>query len=254
MTRLLVHKYPSLVKGILIKRYKRFFADIALETGEIITAHCANTGPMTGVSVEGCSVYVSPSANPKRKLGYTWEMIQLGETWVGVNTNLPNQVIEKALMGGVFPDLVGETTTVRSEVAYGQNKGSRVDFLLDHGDDRSTYIEVKNTTWRRGSIALFPDTVTTRGQKHLVELIDLLPRAEATMLYFINRRDCTRFAPGDSKDARYGQLFRQAVEQGVNVLPCRFEVTPEGIYYLGLAELLLQEPDSELADRESLTS
>ncbi|MEG3440351.1 DNA/RNA nuclease SfsA [Pannus brasiliensis CCIBt3594] len=242
MNRELVHSYPPLVKGILIKRYKRFFADIELADGSIVTAHCPNTGPMTGVCVEGSPVYLSASDNPKRKLAFTWEMIRLGETWVGVNTNLPNQAIKNALVRGLFPDLVGETTVVRSEVAYGQNNGSRVDFLLTRGDDRPTYIEVKNTTWTRGEIALFPDTVTTRGQKHLIELTDLLPNAEPVMLYFINRGDCTSFAPGDSKDPRYGQLFRRAVEKGVKVLPCRFEVTPSGIYYLGLAELLLQEP------------
>lgn len=239
MTSLLVHTYPSLVKGILIKRYKRFFADIQLDNGELITAHCANTGPMTDVCVEGQPVYLSRSDNPKRKLAYTWEMIQLGETWVGVNTNLPNQVVKNALLQGVFPDLVKNDTEVRSEVAYGQNNGSRIDFLLSHGDNSLTYIEVKNTTWNQGETALFPDTVTTRGQKHLQELMALLPAAEAIMLYFINRGDCDRFAPGDSKDTKYGQLLRQAVAKGVKVLPCRFQVTPTGINYLGLAQLQL---------------
>ncbi len=243
MDRFLIHSYPVLVKGVLIKRYKRFFADIALDSGEIVTAHCPNTGPMTGVCVGGSPVYLSRSDNPKRKLAYTWEMIEIGGTWVGVNTNLPNQVMKNALSRGLFADLVGETTVIRSEVAYGQNNGSRVDFLLTHGDELPTYIEVKNTTWTKGKTALFPDTVTTRGQKHLVELMDLLPDARPVMLYFINRGDCTRFAPGDSGDSRYGQLFRQAIAKGVTVLPCRFEVTPEGIYYLGLAELLLHEPE-----------
>jgi sugar fermentation stimulation protein A len=242
MNPILVHNYPPLVKGILIKRYKRFFADIELDNGEIVTAHCANTGPMTGVCLEGSAVYLSRSDNPKRKLAYTWEMIEIGETWVGVNTNLPNQVIKNALCGGLFPDLVRENTIVRSEVPYGQNNGSRVDFLLTQEGERATYIEVKNTTWTRGEIAVFPDTVTTRGQKHLVELMDLLPDAEPMMLYFINRGDCNGFAPGDSTDPRYGQLFRQGVEKGVKILPCRFQVTPSGIYYLGLAELHLQEP------------
>jgi sugar fermentation stimulation protein A len=237
MTPVLVHNYPTLVKGILIKRYKRFFADIQLENGTIVTAHCANTGPMTDVCVEGQPVYLSESDNPKRKLAYTWEMIQLGETWVGVNTNLPNQVIKNALLQGVFPDLVRNKTEVRSEVAYGQNNGSRIDFLLTHADNSRTYIEVKNTTWNQGEQALFPDTVTTRGQKHLSELMALLPTAEAMMLYFINRGDCRSFAPGKSKDLEYGKLFYQAVAKGVKVLPCRFQVTPTEIYYLGLAEL-----------------
>jgi sugar fermentation stimulation protein A len=242
MSRLLVHRYPDLVKGILLKRYKRFFADIQLESGAIVTAHCPNTGPMTGICIEGQPVYVSTSDDPKRKLAYTWEMIQIGETWVGVNTNLPNRVMKNALSAGIFPDLADPTTIARAEVAYGQNNGSRIDFLLARGDDRPIYIEVKNTTWTKGEIALFPDTVTTRGQKHLLELMGILPDAEPIMLYFINRGDCTSFAPGDSGDPRYGELFRLAIEKGVKVLPYRFEVTPEGIYYLGPAELLLREP------------
>jgi sugar fermentation stimulation protein A len=232
--------HPPLYPGILIKRYKRFFADIELTSGEVITAHCPNTGPMTGVNIPGRRVMVSRSNNPKRSLAHTWELIEISEypsTWVGTNTALPNRVIQSALAAHLFPEL-GDYSTIRTEVPYGQDNKSRIDFLLTGEEcDRPIYIEVKNTTWAQGQLALFPDTVTTRGQKHLRELTMLLPTARAVMLYFINRGDCTQFAPGDSADPVYGQLLREALSLGLIVLPCRFEQTPEGIRYLGLAPL-----------------
>ena len=236
----LVYQYPPLKSGTLLKRYKRFLADIELDSGEIITAHCPNTGPMTGVCIPGKPVQVSQSDNPKRKLPYTWELIQLDDnqpTWVGVNTNLPNRVIKLALEKQIFPQLVGHYQNIRTEVPYGKEKKSRVDFVLT-GDDSQPpiYLEVKNTTWAQGNLALFPDTVTTRGQKHLRELMALVPECRAIMLYFINRGDCVSFAPGDAADPKYGELLREAVDKGVEVFPCRFEVTPEGISYLGFAD------------------
>ncbi len=238
-----IYTYPPLLPGILIKRYKRFFADIELDSGEIITAHCPNTGPMTDVYLPGNPVFVSPSDNPKRKLAYTWELIKVCDTvptWVGVNTGLPNRVIKLALQLRLFPEL-GNYSVIQPEVVYGQDKKSRVDFVLT-GEDNSIFIEVKNTTWAKEELALFPDTVTERGQKHLRELMEVVRLgSRAVMLYFINRGDCTDFAPGDSADRLYGELFRQAINVGVEILPCRFDVTPEGIRYLGLAKLNLGE-------------
>jgi sugar fermentation stimulation protein A len=233
------YTYPPLLAGTLIRRYKRFMADIELASGEVITAHCPNTGPMTGIYTPGAAVYVSKSDNPNRKLAYTWELIQVQDnepTWVGVNTSLPNRVIQVALEKGLLP--LGTYRGVRREVAFGQ-EGSRVDFCLDYGDDRPLYLEVKNTTWAQGRRALFPDTVTTRGQKHLRELQGVLPQGRAAILYFINRSDCEEFAPGDGPDPHYGQLLRQAVAAGVEVLPCRFLVSPQGIAYGGLVDLVL---------------
>ncbi len=237
-----VHHYPKLIRGKLIKRYKRFLADIELETGETITAHCANTGPMRGVSEPNSLVQVSQSNNPKRKLAYTWEMIQVNNTWVGINTSLPNKVIKTALTQNLIPELATRYSSIRTEVPYGKNKKSRIDFLLSKENQPDIYLEVKNVTLTQGSTALFPDTVTTRGQKHLEELMTLAPPAKAIMLYFINRNDCDRFAPADSYDSKYAQLYRQAIAAGVEILPLRFEVTPEKITYLGLADFLLQEP------------
>lgn len=239
----LIYRYPQLEAGILLRRYQRFFADIELASGEIIVAHCPNTGPMTGVCTPGSLVQVSKSNNPKRKLAYTWEMIQVNDnqpTWVGINTCLPNRVIELALRQGQLPDLANGYNEIRTEVVYGKDRKSRVDFLLSGNcDRRPMYLEVKNTTWAQGKTALFPDTITTRGQKHLRELQALLPQARPVMLYFINRGDCTHFAPGDSTDPVYGKLWREALAQGVDIIPCRFEITPQGIRYLGLAELAI---------------
>lgn len=239
MTTDFIYSYPTLYPGILLKRYKRFFADIELASGEVITAHCPNTGPMTGVSTPGSLVQVSLSNNPKRKLAYTWELIQVCDsepTWVGINTSLPNYVVKKALEKQLFP--LGNYSSIRFEVPYGQDKKSRVDFVLTGDEeDKPIYLEVKNTTWTQGRVAVFPDTVTTRGQKHLRELMALLPQARAVMLFFINRSDCEYFAPGDSTDPVYGRLLREAISHGLEVLPCRFEVTLSGIYYRGLAKL-----------------
>ena len=232
-----IYPFPPLLPGTLIERYKRFSADIELDTGETFVAHCPNTGPMTGVCLPGNRVMVSISNSPTRKLPYTWELIEVEDrVWAGTNTAMPNRVIESLLTARILPE-VGEYDQIQREVPYGQDKKSRIDFLLTgENTARPIFIEVKNTTWARGTLALFPDTVTTRGQKHLQELMALTPQARAVMLYFINRGDCTQFAPGDRADPVYGQLLRQAIDCGVEVLPCRFEITPQGVRYLGLAE------------------
>jgi sugar fermentation stimulation protein A len=238
----LLFSYPPLIIGTLVRRYKRFFADIQLASGEVITAHCPNTGPMTGVCTVGSLVGVSRSDNPKRKLAYTWEMIQINDIWVGINTGLPNKVIKLALEQGKIPELRGNYSQIRAEVPYGRENKSRIDVLLVDADlPVRIYLEIKNTTLAENNIALFPDTTTTRGQKHLRELMDLLPDARPIMLYFINREDCLYFSPGDAYDPTYGQLLREAVEKGVQVLPCRFAISTQGIRYLGLAEMILPE-------------
>ncbi len=229
-----------LMAGRLLRRYKRFLADIELDSQETITAHCPNTGPMSGVCELGSPVQVSYHSDPKRKLAYTWEMIQVGSTWVGINTALPNRLVQFGLNQGWFPELTG-FTGLRREVAYGTR--SKVDILLSYADGRpDTYVEIKNTTWCHGSLALFPDTATPRGQKHIQELERIAQTGQrAVMFYVINRGDCDAFAPGDQRDPVYGQLLRQAVTQGLEILPYRFGVDPAGISCLGLAKLHLDQ-------------
>ncbi|NJM56355.1 MAG: DNA/RNA nuclease SfsA [Synechococcales cyanobacterium RU_4_20] len=236
----LLYPFAPLLAGTLVRRYKRFFADVELDSGELITAHCPNTGPMTGVCILGNRVWVSQNDDPKRKLKYTWELTEVhdnGPTWVGVNTGLPNRVVRWLLENHLIAEL-GDYDQIRSEVKYGVDGRSRVDFVVQ-ACDRPVYIEVKNTTWVEGRRSRFPDTVTTRGQKHIRELHALLPDCRAVMLYFVNRGDCTSFSPGDERDPTYGELLRQAVAAGLEVLPCGFEVSPQGVRYRGLLDLVL---------------
>ncbi len=244
MNNSLIYPYSSLISGTLIQRYKRFLAEIELSSGEVITAHCPNTGPMTGVCSPGNPVLVSYSDNPKRKHPYTWEAIQVNDTvptWVGINTSLPNRVIKSALEYHLLPELADCYNTIYPEVKYGEDKKSRIDFLLTGKQERPIYLEVKNVTWAKQQQALFPDTVTKRGQKHLQELMALLPTAQPIMLYFIHRGDCTTFAPGKAADPKYAKLLAEAVEKGVTILPYRFQVTPEGIYFLGKSDWTIDE-------------
>ena len=238
--------FESLEEGILIKRYKRFLADVELNSGEVITAHCANTGPMTGVLIPGQRVRLRHAPSPKRKLAWTWEQAEVpgadgAPCWVGINTALPNRLIRATIEAGCLATQLGAIASIRAEVAYGTNKRSRIDLLLtpadSNPDQRPIYLEVKNTTWTDGPTALFPDTVTERGQKHLVELMGVLPDARAALVPCLSRPDVTEFAPGDSADPRYGELFRQAIKAGVEVLPCCFRFRADGIRWEGVRPL-----------------
>ena len=234
----------DLHEGVLLKRYKRFLADVELSSGEVVTAHCANTGPMTGVLQVGGRVRLRHAPSPTRKLAWTWEQAEVpgsGGTpvWVGINTALPNRLVRATIEAGCLEPWLGPIGGIRAEVAYGLNRRSRIDLLLTPAqgaaDARPIYVEVKNTTWSDGDLALFPDTVTERGQKHLEELMGVLPEARAVLVPCLSRGDVSRFAPGDSADPRYGDLFRQALDAGVEVLPCRYDFSESGIDWLGLA-------------------
>ncbi len=233
-----------LVEGVLLKRYKRFLADVQLDDGQRVTAHCPNTGPMTGVLVRGGRVRLRHDPSPSRKLAWTWEQAQVDghggdPVWVGVNTALPNRLVRATIEAGCLEPWLGPIAGMRAEVPYGVGRRSRIDLLLTPAegaaDARPIYVEVKNTTWSDGDLALFPDTVTERGQKHLVELTALVPGARAVLVPCLSRGDVTRFAPGDSVDPRYGELFRAAVAAGVEVLPCRYSFEAAPVTWLGLA-------------------
>ena len=230
MTGPVLIRFDPLVEGVLIKRYKRFLADVELSNGDVVTAHCANTGPMTGVLHPGGRVRLRHAPSPKRKLAWTWEQAEVpgadGQPcWVGINTALPNRLIRAAIEAGCLQEQLGLIASIRAEVTYGENRRSRIDLLLtpaeDNPDQREIFVEVKNTTWTDGNIALFPDTVTERGQKHLKELMGVLPSARAVLIPCLSRSDVNIFAPGDQADPRYGQLFRESVQAGVEVIPCR---------------------------------
>ncbi len=223
--------FPSLEEGILVKRYKRFLADVELKGGKIVTAHCANTGPMKSVLKSGARVRLRYSPSPKRKLDWSWEQAEVlsedgSSCWVGINTALPNKLIRLAIEAGYFTQEFGSIKEIRKEVAYGTNGRSRIDLLVQPvegaADSRLIFIEVKNTTWKQGKVALFPDTVTERGQKHLKDLIGVLPESRSVLIPCLSRNDVDVFAPGDAADPTYGKLFRMALSSGVEVIPCCF--------------------------------
>ena len=243
-----------LVEGVLLKRYKRFLADVELQeagpggetAGTVVTAHCPNTGPMTGVLHPGGRVLLRHSPSPTRKLAWTWEQALVTGSkgvpvWVGINTALPNRLVRATLEAGCLEPWLGVIGAIRPEVTYGSDRRSRIDLLLSPGataaDPRPIYLEVKNTTWTRGDLALFPDTVTERGQKHLRELTMLLPAARAVLVPCLSRGDVQRFAPGDSADPRYGELFRTALDAGVEVLPCIYSFEGGVVSWQGLADV-----------------
>ena len=208
--------WPKLVPGVLVKRYKRFLADVKLDTGKIVTAHCPNTGSMTGCADAGQPVYLSQHDNPKRKLKYTWELIDMPTSLVGVNTLVPNRLVFQAAAAGLLTELAGYDTVER-EVKIGNN--SRLDLRLSNGEKDRCYVEIKNCTLVENGAARFPDAVTTRGLKHLEELARLVDAGRrCIMFYFIQRMDARVFEPADRIDPDYGQGLRRAVNQGVEIL------------------------------------
>lgn len=224
-------KFPDpLIRGRLIRRYKRFLSDIELETGESVVAHCANPGSMLGLAEPGMAVWLSPSRNPARKLKYSWELVATDGGLVGINTGYPNAIVAEALAAGAVPELAGYDG-LRREVRYGRN--SRIDILLDgSGDGRPPcYVEVKNVTLKRGAEAAeFPDAVTKRGTKHLAELGDMVEAgARAVMFYLVQRGDCARLEIAGDIDPDYRAALATALDRGVEVVCYSCKVAPEAI-------------------------
>ena len=217
----------SLIPGKLIKRYKRFLADIELENGEIITAHCPNSGSMKSCQTPGWKVLLSYHNNPKRKYKYTWEMVHNGICWIGINTGLPNQIVEESIKNKTIPSLIGYID-IKREVRYGQN--SRIDIYLKN-ETETCYVEVKNVTLvEEDHFYSFPDSVTDRGKKHLYELIDMVKQGHrAVMFYLIQRNDGTTFKPAAHIDPAYAESLKEAYEKGVEILVYQAEVKPDSI-------------------------
>jgi sugar fermentation stimulation protein A len=215
----------KLVHGILIKRYKRFLADVKLDDGAIVTAHCTNSGSMKSCLENGAEVYLTPVTDPKRKTKFTWEMIKINDDWVGINTGIPNKLAFESISAGTIPGLEGYTN-VKREVKF---EDSRFDIYAEN-DMEQCFIEVKNVTMKDGKYARFPDAVTTRGQKHLKTLIEVKSRGiRAVMLYIIQRSDVEIFAPACDIDPDYAKLLSEAVAAGVEVIPMQAHVTPSNI-------------------------
>lgn len=203
-----------LIEGVLVSRYKRFFADVRLASGEIVTAHCANSGSMLSVKDAGARVWLSPASNPERKLRFTWEIIEVAGSLVGINTGHPNRLVAEAIAAGQIPELKGYASLKR-EQKYGKN--SRIDILLEDPKRPACYVEVKNVTLKRSPDhpAEFPDSVTERGAKHLIEMTDMVRAgARAVMVYLVQRADCSRFAVAADIDPTYAKTLKKAMSEG----------------------------------------
>ena len=222
-----------LIRGTLVKRYKRFLADVTLDSGETVTVHCANTGAMLGVQDAGAEVWLSPARNPDRKLKFTWEMIRVGGRLVGINTAHPNAIVSEAIAGGKVPELAGYGA-LRREVKYGKN--SRIDILLTDGGGRpDCYVEIKNVhLMREPGLAEFPDSVSTRAAKHQGELADMVAAgARAVTFYLCQREDCDAFRLAADIDPGYAEAAAAAKARGVEALCYACALTPASISVAG---------------------
>jgi sugar fermentation stimulation protein A len=220
-----MHFPEKLIPGKLIRRYKRFLADIELESGEMVTAHCTNSGSMKSCLETGARVYLSLAKDPKRKTKYTWEMIEIAGRWVGVNTSIPNQLAFETIKNQKITGLRGYTD-VKREVTFGK---SRIDLRATNAHE-TCFIEVKNVTLKEGHLAMFPDAVTLRGKKHLDTLMEIKSQGmRAVMLYVVQRTDVELFAPATGIDPEYSETLIRAFAAGVEVFPVMAEVSPEKI-------------------------
>ncbi|MFP4474954.1 MAG: DNA/RNA nuclease SfsA [Desulfatibacillaceae bacterium] len=208
--------WPPLLPGTLIRRYKRFLADVRMDDGAEVTAHCPNSGRMTACSEPGRPVWISRQDNPKRKLEYTWEIISMPDSLVGVNTMVPNRLVARAIRAGAVEALAGYEK-VCTEVRLAT--GSRLDLLLTAVGLPDCYVEVKNCTLVRDGVAMFPDAPTTRGRKHVRELANLVAGgARCVSFHLVQRMDAVRFEPARHVDPEYAEGLREAAAAGVEVL------------------------------------
>jgi sugar fermentation stimulation protein A len=226
-------RFPApLIPATLVKRYKRFLADVVLPDGTAITAHVANPGAMTGLAAPGARVWLSKSDNPNRKLSHSWELVEVdfggGTELVGVNTGHPNPLVGAALAVGAIPALAGYDS-IRREVKYGRN--SRVDFLLESAVRPPCYVEIKNVhLMRRRGLAEFPDAKTERGAKHLEELGDMVEQGHrAVMLFLIQIGSAERFALARDIDPKYGAAYERARSRGVEAMAWKCRIEQGGI-------------------------
>ncbi len=223
-------RFPTpLVPGRLIRRYKRFLADVTLDDGRDVTAHCANPGSMMGLAEPGCKVWLEPNDDPKKKLKFGWRLVDHENGhFTGVDTSVPNRALKQAFLNQAIPELAAYES-IRPEVKYGE--GSRIDFLMSGKGLPDAYVEVKSVTLRReGDLAEFPDSVTARGAKHLRELARMAEGGHrAVLFYLVQRTDCRRVAVAEDIDPTYAEAFRQARVAGVEVIAYDTRISPDGV-------------------------
>ncbi len=233
----------EVMRGRLLKRYKRFFADCVLDdSGQEIIAHTPNTGAMTGLLEKGNPVLLTYRPSPKRKLSYSLEAIQASGIWVGTNTMRPNAFVAQAILEERFPSLVGYGSIVR-EVKFGENLKSRVDiFLSQHENgEQDAYVEVKNVTLAEGNCAKFPDAVTARGRKHIEALAhQIRSGARGVLVFLVQRDDCRTFSPAFEIDPEYCRALQEADANGLEIIVCQAQIDEHGIRWFGFLDAILQ--------------
>ncbi len=226
----------QLVCGRLIRRYQRFLADVELDDGTRVTAHCPNTGSMLGCRDPGSRVWLSPARDPKRRTRFTWELVEVsGGALVGIHTGRSNALVREALEAGRIPELSG-FSDIRPEVRL-SGRRSRIDFRLEWPQGPACFVEVKNVTAAvTDGVALFPDAVSARGTRHLKELASLVREGEgrAALVFCVQRNDVREVRPADEIDPAYGTALRAAMRDGVGVFALGADISPE--------EILLRSP------------
>lgn len=222
-------QFPGLISGVLVKRYKRFLADVVLDDGREVTAHCPNTGSMKNCAEPGSRVWLLDSQNPKRKYPLGWELVEIEQEYLAcINTGRANGLMREAIERGVITELQGYGS-IRQEVKYGEN--SRIDLLLSEGEQADAWVEIKNVTLlEEDNWGSFPDAVTARGAKHLNELMAMVAKGErAVMLFCVAHTGIKQIRPADQIDPKYGRLLREAAVAGVEILAYGAEISPESI-------------------------
>ena len=219
----------ALITGTLLKRYKRFLADVELDDGRIVTAHTPNTGSMLGCCEPGSRVWLSDSGNPERKYPLSWELVETAPgILVGINTGLPNKLVVEGIQDGAISQLQGYAG-IRREIRYGKEK-SRIDLLLEAPGRPACYVEVKNVTMARDGIGYFPDAVSARATKHLRELAGVVAQGKRGVICFcVQRKDVDEVRPADTIDRKYGATLRQVIADGVEAIAWRAHVSPDEI-------------------------
>jgi len=226
-----------IVEAKFIKRYKRFLADFQLPDGSIVTAHCANTGSMLGCLEPNAASLLWDAGATTRTTRYSWKAICIGTIWVGIDTQLPNRLVEAAIGNGEISTLT-DYSKIRREVRMGAD--SRVDLMLQSDGLPDCYVEVKNVTLVEDGLARFPDAVTTRGRKHLEELKHIVESGgRAAMVFLVQRNDGCKFMPADDIDPAYGLALRKAHARGVEIYVLSARVELDGVRTVGLLEYSL---------------
>tara|TARA_R110001599_G_scaffold757_1_gene3693 strand:- start:128 stop:844 length:717 start_codon:yes stop_codon:yes gene_type:complete len=233
-------KFPTpLIEGKLIKRYKRFLSDIQLPNGDVVVAHCPNTGSMKRCQQDGARVWLSKSNNPKRKLTYTWELVEVDEKYLAcINTGYPNKLVGEAIANDVIKELSGYAEQ-KAEVKYGEK--SRIDWLLTGEDGRKCYVEVKNVTLlEEDGRGYFPDAVTERGRKHFYELAKMVEEGHRAVMFFcVSHTGIDSVTPAAHIDEKYAKTFEEVIARGVEVLAYNVTINQNEMTVLARVPVLM---------------